>query len=145
MSQENVALVMGLLDTPEVDVVQVYRDDALFARAVDAFSPHLDPGFEMTVRGGPAGDQTFVGTDGFKAFWQDWLTPFATYRQEIEQAVDLGDTVLLLIRDFARLEGSGEEVRGDHAAVWSVRNGKIARAEFYATRSEALKGVGLVE
>ncbi|HEX3510195.1 MAG TPA: nuclear transport factor 2 family protein [Solirubrobacteraceae bacterium] len=145
MSQENVALIMGLLDTPEVDVAQVYQDEALFAAAVETVSPYLDPGFAVTVRGGPAGDQTFVGVLGFKAFWQDWLTPFESYRQEIDRAVDLGDRVLLLIRDFARLKGSDEEVRGDHAAVWSIRDGKITAAEFYASRSEALDAVGLSE
>jgi len=145
LSQENVDLLMSLLDTPEVDVVQLYRDEALLAAGVDAFTPYLSPDFETIVHGGPAGEQTFVGVAGFATFWRDWLAPYSSYRQEIERAVDLGDSVLLLIRDFARPADSEEEVRGNHAAVWTLRDGKIAAAEFYASRLEALRAVGLEE
>jgi hypothetical protein len=60
-------------------------------------------------------------------------------------AIDLGEPVLLLIRDFGRLEGSKEEVQGNHAAVWTVRDRKITRAEFYADHNEALEAMGLAK
>ena len=113
------------------------------AATVESLAPHFHSGFETVVRGGPEGDQTYAGLDGFRAFWLDWLAPYATYRQKIEKAMDLGEPVLLLIRDFGRLEESEEEVQGNHAAVWTVRDGKITRAEFYANRAEALDAVGL--
>jgi ketosteroid isomerase-like protein len=145
MSQENVDLVMRLFNTPELNLVQVYRDETLFAAALETAGPYLSPDFTVIVHGGPEGDMTFVGTDGFREFWKQWLAPYVTFRQEIIRAVDLGDSVLLLVHDFARLAGSDEEMRGGTAAVWSVRDGKIALAEFYATHSEALKAVGLEE
>jgi ketosteroid isomerase-like protein len=144
MSQENVDLLMALFGA-EADIVQIFRDDDLWAATVQVLAPHLHPEFETVVRGGPEGDQTYAGLEGFRAFWLAWLTPYATYRQKIDKAIDLGEPVLLLIRDFGHLEGSKEEVQGNHAAVWTIRDGKITRAEFYAARTEALKAVGLEE
>jgi ketosteroid isomerase-like protein len=75
----------------------------------------------------------------------DWLKPWVAYRSEVEEAIDCGDRVLLLVRDFGRREGTDVEVRSNNAAIWTVDDGKIARAEFYTDRSEALKDVGLKE
>jgi ketosteroid isomerase-like protein len=68
-----------------------------------------------------------------------------TYRTEIEEGIDLGDRVLLRLRDFGRRAGSSQEVKLTAAAVWTVHGGKVARIDFYATRAEALKAVGLAE
>jgi ketosteroid isomerase-like protein len=51
--------------------------------------------------------------------------------------------VLLIVEDFARREGSTQEVKIDGSAVWSFRDGKIARFEAYADRSEAWEAIGL--
>jgi ketosteroid isomerase-like protein len=51
--------------------------------------------------------------------------------------------VLLLVRDYARRPGSAAELQSENAAIWTVRDGKVARAEFYPNRAEALKAVGL--
>jgi ketosteroid isomerase-like protein len=75
----------------------------------------------------------------------DWLAPWATYRAEAEEVIDCGDRVLVLRSVFGRLEGSAEEVTLTGAAVFTVRDGKIARIEGYADRDQALKAVGLEE
>jgi ketosteroid isomerase-like protein len=142
MSQENVDLLMALFGAEE-DIAQRLRNDDLWAATVQVLGSHLHPEFETVVRGGPDGDQTYAGLDGFRAFWLAWLAPYATYRQKIDKAIDLGEPVLLLIRDFGRLEGSKEEVQGNHAAIWTVRGGKVTRAEFFADRTEALTAAGV--
>ena len=87
----------------------------------------------------------FIGIEGLRAGWLDWLTPWATYRIEVEKAIDLGDQVLLLHRSFGRLEGSTQEVEFRGANLWTIRDGRIARLETYTTHEEALKAVGLAE
>jgi hypothetical protein len=52
------------------------------------------------------------------------------------------DHVLVLVRDFGRRGGMEVEVRLLGAAVWTVREGKLARAFFYANREDALDDVG---
>ncbi len=145
MSQENVDMLMRLLDTPGLNLVEVHRDDALFDAVLETFAPYLSPDFKVVVHGGPEGDLAFVGVDGFRAFWRQWLAPYVAFRQEIDRAVDLGDSVLQLVHDFGRLAGSDGEVHGGTAGVCSVRDDKIALAEFYASHSEALKAVGLAD
>ena len=93
----------------------------------------------------PDEETTYIGLDGFRAAWRDWTGLWATYRTEIDEAVDLGDRVFVLFHDFARLEGTTEELNQTPANIWTVRDGKIARAEFYIDWSDALKALGLKE
>ena len=68
---------------------------------------------------------------------------WATYRVEIEEAVDLGDRVLLLTKSFGRLEGSTAEVEASVGNIWSIRDGTIVRFDAYLDRAEAVKAAGL--
>ena len=77
--------------------------------------------------------------------WLEWLAPWTTYRTETEDVIDLGDRVLVLVHAFGRLEGSQGEVENTSASLWTVRDRKIARVEFYVDHTEALKAVGLQE
>jgi ketosteroid isomerase-like protein len=73
----------------------------------------------------------------------DWTAPWVTYGIETERVIDLGERVLVLNQDRGRREGSPLEVRGRVAALWTVRDGKVARLDAYTTQAEALKAVGL--
>ena len=145
MSQENVEIVMGLLPAPEVDFVPLFRDDGRAAMSADVIAPLLSREFTVAIRGLPDGDKTYTGVLGLRQCWLDWLAPWTTYRQEVERAIDLGDRVLLIIHDFGRSKGGTHEVKGETAGLWTVRDGKIARAEFYLSHAEALEAAGLAE
>ena len=73
------------------------------------------------------------------------MEPWLTYRTEIEQALDAGDRVLMLVQDYGRREEGAEEVKVDGSGAWTISDGKIVRAEFFAYRSEAFKAAGLAE
>ena len=47
------------------------------------------------------------------------------------------------MRDFGRRSQSAKEVAFPAAAVWTVRDRKIARVEFYPDRRTALDAAGL--
>jgi ketosteroid isomerase-like protein len=144
MSRENVEFVLRVIQPgPEVDFVQLFRDDAALTEAV---VPYYHPDFQIVARGLPGGDQTSTGLDGMKTMWRDWLAPWATYRAEVERAMDLGERVLLLYHSFGRLEGGASEVRDELASVWTIRDLKVAAVEFYATtHAEALEALGVTE
>ncbi len=89
------------------------------------------------------GERTYTGFEGLRESWLDWLAPWATYRAETEEAIDCGDRVLLLVRDFGRREAGSPEVKSDNAAIWTIRDGKVARAEFYADRGWARRDAGM--
>jgi ketosteroid isomerase-like protein len=144
MSRENVELVMGLQRAPDDDFVRLIRDDEMWAQLAEAVAPFVHAGAE-TARPGLPGGKTYIGLNGFRESWLDWLAPYAEYRTEVEEAIDCGDRVLLLQSSSGRLEGSTSEVKLAPAVVYTVREGKIARFEPYADRAEALKAVGLQE
>ena len=69
-----------------------------------------------------------------------------SYRTEIEDFIDASDgRVVVLVRDYARPKGVGAEVSFAGAPVWTVRNDKVARIDFYWDRAEGLEAAGLSE
>jgi hypothetical protein len=144
MSQANVDLVMGLQRAPDDDFVQLLRDDEMWAQLAEAVAPFVHEEAE-TARPGLPGGQTYVGLDGFRESWLDWLAPYAEYRTEVEKAIDCGERVLVLQSSYGRLAGSTNEVKLAPAVIYTIRDGKIARFEPYADRAEAFRAVGLRE
>ena len=142
MSQENVELVERLLPRPGQDLVPLFRDDDVWAAFTVAVTPVLHPDFECVAGGMPDGERIYIGLDGMRAAWRDWTAPWATYRSEVDETVDLGDRVFVLFHDFARLKGTTEELNQAPANIWTVRDGKIARWEFYPDWRDALPALG---
>ena len=143
MSQENVELVLGSIPASNVDIAPFFRDDEMWARLAAAWTRFLHSDFQCTAALFGSEKSYFVGIDGFRALWLDWLAPWETYRAEPEKAIDLGDRVLWLGLDFGCRKGSAEEVRAKIGVVWTFRDGKVVRWDGYADRDEALKAVGL--
>jgi ketosteroid isomerase-like protein len=142
MSEENVELVRRLQVAPDVDLVALFRDDAR-AETLETVAPLFDPDF--TCRLALPDSREHAGLHGLREAWLEWLEPWASYRTEIEDVIDAGDSVVVLTRDYGRRPGTEAEVRVLGAAVWTMRDGKIVRAEFYGDRDEALKAAGLSE
>ena len=140
--RRNVALVRALQPAADVDMAQLFRDDEMWAAFTAAMGFLFRPDFEC-VAATSISVTTYAGLDGLREAWLDWLKPWATYRTEVEEIAHFGPRILVLYRNFGHLEGSTEEVKTDNAAVWTFRNNKLARAEFYIDRAEALKAVGL--
>jgi ketosteroid isomerase-like protein len=143
MSQENVEIVRRAHPGPDVDIAALVRDDELNRRTFAAISPLFDPEFECVLHFPGAEPATYEGLKGFRAGWRDWLAPWATYRAVIEELVDLGDRVLVMVRDYGRSDPGSPEIEQIDAAIWTVRDGRIVRAEFYTVREEALRDAGL--
>jgi ketosteroid isomerase-like protein len=144
MSQENVELVRGLFEAPDVDYASLYRDDGRWAGQAEALAPFVHADLECVMYAFGS-EKRYAGLDGLRAFMLDWMAPWTTYRIETEKAVDLGERVLLLNRDRGLRDGSTQEVEGRIAAVFTVRDGKVARIDAYTTRADALEAVGLSE
>jgi hypothetical protein len=146
MSTENVELVRSVFPGPGVDVVELFADDAAFGQWAEALEPLLDPGFITVVHMPGAEPATAEGLHGLRVGWLDWLAPWASYRTEIVELIDLEERVVLGICDYARREPNGPEVTLRTAVVWTLRGGLIARTDFYpGGRAEALASVGLAE
>ena len=146
MSQENVDIVLSLQPASRIDMAQMFRDGFSWAAMSAILTPALAPDFTCVTHGVAGHDgEVWEGIEGLRAAWLEWLAPWETYRTEIEEAIDLGDSVVVLVRDFARQRGDASEVALTSAAVWTIRDQRIIRVEFFLTREEALKAVGLAE
>ena len=145
MSQENVEMVRLLQPAPDVDLAQLFRNDDVWAATLEGLSYLLHPDFECVQSWIGAEPTNYPGVDGLREAWLDWLTPWATYRTEIQDVIDCGERVLVLVLDFGRREGTADEIKLFGSAVWTVRDGKIAHVQFYPDRDEALRAVGLEE
>jgi ketosteroid isomerase-like protein len=141
MPDENAELIEALQVGPDVDLVELFRDDQAYAN-LDAA---LGPIFHEDVESGFVGrhESRNRGRDGFRQTWLEWLEPWESYRSEVERVIGCGDDVLVLVKDYGRKAGMSVEVRLFGAAVWTVRDGRIAKAYFFADRQDALDAVGV--
>jgi hypothetical protein len=145
VSQENVEIVLGLTAFgPDVDIAPLFRDDDTWRALVAGVADLIHPDFKCasTVLGT---EREYVGVEGFRTFWLDWLAPWESYRTETEEITDLGDDVLQFAIEFGRRPGATAEARGDNASVWMFRARKLIRFHAYSARTDALKAVGLAE
>jgi ketosteroid isomerase-like protein len=111
MSQENVQLVRRLLEPFEAgDIAAFFRDEAGWAARLPAAEAFYAPDFEASFVRADVGRARYVGLDGLRAAWLDWLAPWVSYRTEIEDLIDAGEgRVVVLTHDYARPEGVGAE------------------------------------
>ena len=133
MSRENVEIVRGLFDA--------YSEQAIDA-AVEIAHPEIE--VRPSIVGGPE-SEVYRGRDGFRKFLGDVEAAWADFRIEVDEFRDLGATVLILGRSFARGEGSGIPVEAATGWVAVVRDGKVHRFASFTSREAALEAVGLRE
>jgi ketosteroid isomerase-like protein len=146
MSHENVELIRSVLPGPGIDMIALWNDDSADSVMMQNWAPLLAPDFVAVKHIPGAEPDRTHGLHGLRAGWLDWLAPWASYRAEVEEMIDLGDRVVSVICDYGRREPDGHEVALRSAAVWTVRDGRIVRAEFYTGgRAEALRAAGLAE
>jgi ketosteroid isomerase-like protein len=86
------------------------------------------------------------GKAAVRAYVQDWLDNFDNFRSEAVELLDAGeDTVIAVVRNSGLAKLSGIETDLTYAALYTIRDGKIARGREYWTRDEALEAAGLRE
>jgi ketosteroid isomerase-like protein len=86
------------------------------------------------------------GKAAVRAYVQDWLDNFDNFRSEAVELLDAGeDTVIAVVRISGLAKLSGIETDLTYAALYTIRDGKIARGRGYWTRDEALEAAGLRE
>ena len=146
MSQENIDLVRKVIPPTGTDYTELFRDDVAWVGLKDSVDSLVDPDFEgaFVAEGQPLLE--FAGLDGLREAWIQWLAPWSRYYDDFEAVLPVGaDRVVLLGREHGYRLDTESEVTAAVAGVYFVRNGKIARADYYANQAEALEAVGLQE
>jgi ketosteroid isomerase-like protein len=100
---------------------------------------HLGPEFEFHhVWDG----RVFRGFEGTMEWISDTRETWEDYSQELEELVELGDDVVVVVRLAARGGGSGVPVAQELAVLWTFEEGKAIRAQSFTSREEALEAAG---
>jgi ketosteroid isomerase-like protein len=142
----NVDIVLALQPSG-VDLVEVFERGRFdLVPAFAAQSELFDPAFECSfVAGKSEGSDrvTYSGAQGLIDGWRDWLAAWETYWLEVEDFIDAGDSVVVMVRARARTRRGGVEMEDAPATVWTLDKGRVVRIEFHRERTEALAAAGL--
>ena len=141
MSQEHVEVVRAALNAfAELDegLIDRQRMDEFFAQDVIAtFS-----GFEAFL----GSQNTLRGADEFLKLRAAWMEPYDDFSYEPEKILDAGaHRVVVTLHQRGKPRGSDSWVDMHYGLVYTVEEGLIRRAQFYATPEEALEAAGLSE
>jgi ketosteroid isomerase-like protein len=85
----------------------------------------------------------YRGLEGMLPWQADWDSSWESWRWEAEDFIDVGDRVVVVLRLYAKGRHSGVDVERLDGAVWTLRAGKAVRLDYYGSKAEALKAVGL--
>jgi ketosteroid isomerase-like protein len=146
MSRENIDLVKKLIPPAGTDYTDLFRDDVVWAATKSAATSLVDPAFEGAFVIWGQREMEFTGLDGMREAFLEWLAPWTSYYDEVEDVLAVGDDrVVALGRQHGHRRDTEAEVQAETAGVYLLRDRKIARVDYYASQAEALGAVGLAE
>jgi ketosteroid isomerase-like protein len=107
----------------------------------------MDPQIEWDISAHPLPDfpDSGIGRDAFLGHLAGYFAGWNDYDATVQEAIDGGDEVVLILHERARLRASDSVLDRDLPTVWTVRNGRTVRFRVFKTRAEALAGAGLPE
>jgi ketosteroid isomerase-like protein len=133
MSQENVEIVRALYEAwngPD-------GRHAALAFIADDFE-WVNPGYAVEPG-------TLHGREGWSAAMDSLEAAFHLSSCEPIEFRDVGDRVLCFTTFTAKTSADGVTFTQDEPQLWTLRDGKIVRLEWFHGRREALEAVGLPE
>jgi ketosteroid isomerase-like protein len=83
------------------------------------------------------------GPRGVARGMEEWVGAFHDYWLEFDDLVEAGDKVVFLWRQGGIGKASGVRVEDEGAMVFTVREGRITRAEGFSDRAEAFADAGV--
>jgi ketosteroid isomerase-like protein len=133
MSEENVQIVRR-----SVEAVNEGDID----RALSLADPEAE--LHSAIIGGAEG-RAYRGHKGFRQWYTDVMETFTELRTELTEFRDFGDRVVAFGRIRALGRESGLQLDEETGWVFTIRRGRILRAEGFLSRDEALEAAGLAE
>jgi ketosteroid isomerase-like protein len=87
--------------------------------------------------------EDYRGHAGVVRWLEDWSSAWSEFTMEPEEFIDAGDRVVAVVRMRATGRSSGLVLDRQDAVVQELRDGMIVRLDYYNSRDQALKAVGL--
>lgn len=128
MSRENVAVVRSVYEAWGRDDLpgpaELLDDEIEYVNPPGAVEPGIRHG---RAEFGRAVEKVLEG-------WEMW-------RMEPEEYTAQGAQVAVVVRYRARGRGSGVEVEGRESALWTIRDGRVVRYEWFREPADALEAM----
>ena len=124
--------------------VEIVRRGWEHSVATGEFQAHPDLVWDVSNLGWPE-QQVYHGAEGAMQFLADWADAWDDWEMEVEEYVDAGERVVVIVNQRGRSKASGIPVEMRFAQVWTLRDGQGIRMQMYASPDEALAAVGLAE
>ena len=101
----------------------------------------MHPDIEMQRAQSAPDPEPVRGVEAIRA----WMQPdiFEEQHVDLVEIVENGDKIFVEGQFRVRARGSGIQIDDRAWHVWTIRDGKAARLEFYARRADALEAAGL--
>jgi ketosteroid isomerase-like protein len=138
MSQENVEVVRTLAEG------FAHRQHE---QAFELYDPEIEWDASRLAEVLPDIAGVYHGHEGVRAYWRNWLSAWSDLEFEIQDVVDAGEEVVLLIRNqrqWGRHSGIATEMP-PYALVFPIRDGMVVRWRAYPDQESALQAAGLSE
>jgi ketosteroid isomerase-like protein len=135
MSRENVEIVRRIWDAADRRDTQT------------VFSLY-DSEVELDVSGFPivaTNANLYRGYEGLRRLFGEWREIWSDADSNLLELIDAGDRVISVYNYRGRGRASGVAVEEEFATVWTIRNDKAVRVEWFMGRAEALEAAGLRE
>jgi ketosteroid isomerase-like protein len=86
----------------------------------------------------------YRGREAIRGMMRMWRDTLGSYRFDIDEYIDAGDTLILPGWITVRVRGSTSDIREPYAWVARMRDGKVLEIHEYRSREEALRAAGRV-
>lgn len=106
---------------------------------IEAILERLTPGFQVRDRETSPDRATRHGKEGIKQLFDSYMEAFDALRLEPEEFIDAGDQIVVSVDQRVRGKGSGAEVVGRIAHVWTIREGEVLRLRIFGDKERALE------
>jgi ketosteroid isomerase-like protein len=131
MSQENVEIVREAHER--------------FTQTGQPIWERIDDDTEVFDHDIPDAQNPYRGVEGVTKWLTEFGEAWSSYAMELERLIDVDNRVVSLFRIHAVGAGSGASVERGDAMLWTFRDGKLARLDYFNDQTEALEAAGLSE
>jgi hypothetical protein len=134
----NLELVRRLREAFEADPAA----GAAGERLIEVIRSVADPELRSRLAGGAITTE-YVGIEGLRRGWEDFLRSFESVRIQFEDIVEVDDAVLVdTVTLIGVPRGTEVEVEQPAAAIFEFDQGRLVRVEYHLDRDEAFRRAG---
>ena len=133
MPGENVEVVRRLYEA-------VARHDA--ETVLDLYHPDVEWDFTNSPVGDAMSRRVYRGHEGLRLWWREWSEAWERYNDGYDELIEANDHVIVKVTSRGRGRASGADVAWTQYGVWSVRDGRIVRVEWFRDLQDAQVAAG---